>query len=93
MKTKPYRPLTKKDIFEAKLRGERINISAETMNDMLGNDVCLLLRTGILENPGGQYYQFICRYTIRIWHLHEGQIKKVDQLDPGDLWEYSKRFE
>jgi len=88
-----YNPLTKKNIFTKKLSGEPIDILDKTMNDLLGNDVCLLLRHGVLEDPVGQYHKFICRYPLRIWHRHKGHTLKVDWLQPGDVWEYGRRFE
>lgn len=85
--------LTEKNIFLKKLSGKPIDIMSTVMNDMLGNDICLLLRAGILEDPVGQYYRFICRYPIRVWHrYHDGSVS-TQLLDSGDIWEYGKRFE
>lgn len=88
-----YRPLTEKTIFTKKLSGEPIDIMSTTMQDMLGHDVCLLLRTGILEDPVGQYHEFICRYPIRIWYRYKDNSLSSQLLESGDIWEYGRRYE
>lgn len=88
-----FNRLTEKNIFIKKLSGEPIDIMTTTMNDMLGHDVCLLLRKGVFDDPVGQYHKFICRYPVRIWHRCKGHTTKVDWLKPGDVWEFGRRFE
>lgn len=90
--TKLFDRLTEKNIFIKKLSGEPIDIMSTSMRDMLGHDLCLLLRVGILEDPVGQYQRFICRHPIRIWHrYHDGSVT-TQWLDSGDVWEYGKMF-
>ena len=82
--------LTKKNIFTKKLSGEPIDIRINQMNDLLGSDVCLLLQTGVFEDPVGQYSKFICRYPVRVWYQIKGHITKVDYLDAGDIWQFGR---
>jgi len=72
--------LTKKRIFEQKLRGEPINVAATNLPMMRK----LLIECGVCENYGANY-QISCKYPLNVWSS-QGTEFKVDRLQPGDTY-------